>query len=457
MVTQFESFFSERGPWSFLRRLFVTYRVWGLQPIGVFAYRVIARIVGRLIFKCGGVQSVFLRGGSVRNCRPGVSDLDFLIVLEPLDTLTRVKTLVRIRKVYRLLRMVLGIPAEVIVDIADNGARHWMSRWPLQRPVGMGDLLPLAGEKNYSRPLGDENVSLQGRALQAHQQYYHALLNFHASLRQVGRRDFYLRRCRKYLNKAREIAEGRALAEDASRKFSIAELVKTAQQLNQIAASCFSIPVQETPITLLFPDHQDCNKRDSDEDESPMDELKRGSLPWEHVFTVDDTQHLTQFFESPREWDLPVTPICVLPLSGMLLASGLHWGLPNSHLTPSTNKRFEALRLVDHLRFHSYSAICERALHLAVLARGEIIWKNPQEVRSIFLQLSELVFLLSQRSWSLPELVQISDDIYLRLLRMKGVESEMALIAQCGEELLDRLHREPVFRRDTVSAALISL
>lgn len=456
MVTQFENFFAERRSWSFLRRLFVTYRVWGFQPIGAFAYVVIARLVAWLIFKCGGVRSVFLRGGSVRNCRPGVSDLDFLVVLEPMATLTRVKTLVRIRKIYRFLRTLLGIPAELIVDIADDGASDWISRWPLQRSAGMGELRPLAGETTYSRALGDENVSLQGRALQAHQQYYHALLNFHASLRRIGRRDFYVRRCQKYLRKARELAEGRRVPEDASVPFSIDELARTAQQLNQISAACFALPAPQTPGTLLFPDSQN-GGRIHTADQARMDPLKRGSLPWEHVFTVDDTECLKQFFESSAEWDLPVTPICVLPLSGMLLASGLHWGLPNTHLTPATKNRFHALGLTDHLRFHSYAAIRERALHIAILARGEIIWKNPREVHSVFLQLSELVFLLSQRVWSLPELVRISDDIYLRLQRMKGVESEIALIAQCGEELLDRLQREPAFRRDTVSAGLISL
>lgn len=418
----------------------MTVRVVRIQQFGVFAYGVTARAVGWMVFRCGGVRSVFLRGGSVRNCKPGISDLDFLIVLQPMDTFTRVRVLLRIRKLYRFLRMVLGIPGEVIVDIPDNGTSDWFSQWPLQRSAGMRDLLPLAGEKTYSRQLGDENVSLQSRALQAHQQYYHALLNFHASLRQVERRDFYLVRCQKYLNKSRELAQGRSLANDAySTVFSIAELVSTAKQLNQIAAACFSIPAPQVPITLQFLDSQ----LEGDSSEEPrFDELKRGSLPWQHVYTVDDAEHLRKFFESPIEWDLSVTPLCLLPLSGMLLASGLHWALPNSHLTPTTEKRFDALRFGSHLRFHSLIALRERALHIAVLARGELIWKDPSDVHSVFLQFAELVFLLSQRAWSRPEFVQIADDIYPQLLQMKGVESEMTMIAQCGEQLIDRLQRE---------------
>lgn len=420
-----------------------------------WAYRVTAQAVAHLIFRCGGVRSVFLRGGSVRNCRPGTSDLDFLLVLEPMDTPMRVKTLLRVRKLYRLLRRGLGIPAEVIIDTAQNSA-DWISRWPLQRSAGMGDLLPLAGASVYFRPLGDEKVSLQSRALQAHQQYYHALLNFHASLREGGRRDFFLNRCQKYLVKARELAQGRQLARQVySSKFSLAELISTAKSLNQIAALCFSLPAPDAPVTLLFLEGQEDGRSRSEQ--PPVDDSKRGSLPWPHVFTVDDTESLREFFENPQEWSLAITPLCVLPFSGMLLASGLHWGMPNSHLTPITQKRFDALGFNDHLRFHSFIAIQERAVHLAVLARGEFIWKDASQVHASLLQFAELVFLLGQRAWSSPEFAPIADDIHLRLRQMRGVESEIAQIAQCGEELLSRLQGQPAIRRDTASSGLITL
>ena len=98
----------------------------GIRPLARASYKAIAKVVSIELGRTEGVHSCMLRGGAVDGCVPGLSDLDFAVLVESPDTDTLASTLLRLRRVWANLKTRYLIPGELVV--LDAPRLDWMLR-----------------------------------------------------------------------------------------------------------------------------------------------------------------------------------------------------------------------------------------------------------------------------------------------------------------------------------------
>lgn len=370
------------GVRSFIYRLSKT---GALEGIGSSYYRWAALKIARAFYHFHDVHSIYLIGGGLTRCVPGISDLDFIVVVEPAYEEAFLRQFRQILKRQRRLYPVLG---EVHVMRPDawtkfKNSQNAYSEWFIGRHRFLED------EWKPEKVSFKATPSLETRLALSLLHYWKAHGYLVRSKEEYP--EYFQSHFQREISKAIDFSIGTSLK--IRRDLPFEALIQNAiQRIEKSAVAILSSQTETPPLVLKIKEKggerfaleiQQRRWFDALRNASVVgDSIEMTPVPGVMLFNRGNESLIKKFYSALSGFSSP--PLLLGPKGVELVRRGLGWGAPGDHLnwfSPADREDFLFLRSVSQL---SYLSIRERFSLNVALFRGKIVSVPMEKLHRLF-------------------------------------------------------------------------